>query len=224
VDSCKIDWSAIEALLPKHDEAAARRVTIGCTLSHYQGFIRTFDESFRQRSDAMVAEFDTFAQTLPEQEHEDAAYAFDQAMKDVEVHFPSTAWLWIFVGIHAFLEKELASICLWFKSKGKHTEDPRDSGIGDSKDYLKKVCCIAFPSNSQEWREIKDYQHVRRAIVHNHGALPSESKRRASVLQFAARHPSLKIEDGQIIVAKEFCEEFLATVERFFDQVVALMV
>jgi hypothetical protein len=126
--------------------------------------------------------------------------------------------------MYALLEKELASICRWFKDERKYVEDPRDSGVGDSKKYLKRVCGVAFPSNTREWQDIKGYQHVRNAIVHNHGALPSEPEKRAKVEQFAAGHPSMKIEEGEIMVAKEFCEEFLATAEKFFEQVVALMV
>jgi hypothetical protein len=199
-------------------------MTISCTLSYYKDLIRAIEESFRHQSDAMAAEFDNYIKTLPEHEHEDAAYAFDQAMNHVEVYFPRTAWLWVFVGMYAFLENELASICQWFKAKGQHTEDPRDSGIGDSKKYLKKDCSVDFPSDSREWQDIKGYQHVRNAIVHNHGALPLEPDKRTKVQRFADGHPSMKIEEGQIIVAKEFCEEFLTTVEKFLDQLVVLMV
>ena len=125
-----------------------------------------------------------------------------------------------FVSLYAFLESQLAKECEDRKGDDVllRLSDLRGDVIHRVKTYMVKVLRISFPSTSPEWQRIRCYRILRNCIVHNEGRLDErfDQNDAKSLKDYIDDTSTLSLSDVTVVLSKDFCEEALQTVERFF--------
>ena len=79
-----------------------------------------------------------------------------------------------FIAIYSYLEHQLVELCMFLQRRrnlGISVNDLHGGGIDRCQNYLEKGFGYKFPSQTKEWREIKDLQRVRNLLVHRRGVL-----------------------------------------------------
>jgi hypothetical protein len=78
--------------------------------------------------------------------------------------------------------------------------------------------CIPFPSESQEWEHITNYNLIRNIIIHNNSVLDdiSNLKNVATIKKFIDSNPHISINShNEMKLDSAFSIEFLKTAENF---------
>lgn len=133
--------------------------------------------------------------------------------------FPKILWSSLFATCYSVLEYELNSICRNIRSIKQLSLKPSDLkniGIFQSQLYLKKVVGIKFPDRERPWQNIKYYNRIRNAIIHNEGRL-SDSNNDKKTKDYIITNPSLSFDETDaVVLTRKFILEVIETIKSFF--------
>jgi hypothetical protein len=134
-----------------------------------------------------------------------------------------------FVTLYGFLELRLTDECHY--QQQKRPDEHRtlsdayvrgDNTMQTIRRYFVDILGMDFPAHSPEWARIQgDYRRLRNCIAHNGGQVDERVGRRNERLlrEFIDTQPylSLHTDSSMVILHREFCQEVLGTIRRFFE-------
>ena len=123
----------------------------------------------------------------------------------------------LFVTLFASFEQELLRCCELTGEVSGNPFSVKDFGgrnyCDSAKTYLKKLG-VAFPTDSDEWRDFTTYRKLRNCLLHQGGSLAG----RRDIVDYTKEKEI--VSEGQlglqVTLTKEFCEEALQTYYEFF--------
>jgi hypothetical protein len=132
--------------------------------------------------------------------------------------FPLILWKSIFLSSYFFLENSLDQISKNLKKSNLYTislKDMQGNGISRSSLYLKKVCGINAPFESQIWVAITDLNKIRNVFVHSDGVI---SKSTSDTIKVCEKYSQIRLanyEDDNLAlnIDHEFCKFALSKIE-----------
>jgi len=92
--------------------------------------------------------------------------------------FSMILWKSLFLSTYFLLENSLDQICKNLSKSNSYNltlKDISGNGIFRSSLYLKKVCHIIEPFETQTWTEVNDFNKIRNVFVHSDGILSKSS-------------------------------------------------
>jgi|GEM_PF-2505678 len=136
--------------------------------------------------------------------------------------FPDILWRTTFLHCYFLLEYSLDQVCKNIQQVENHKlklNDINGNGIFRASVYLKKVCNIISPFETQNWAKLSDYNTLRNIFVHSDGVAQNVKKK---IVEIAKRHPGLliaifDIDTLGIRFTKEFILSTIKTIEEFFN-------
>jgi len=96
------------------------------------------------------------------------------------IQFPNILRSSLLISVYSFLENQLTRLCKELQAKMNLSVkygSLSGKGIEKAKVYLSDVVNLDFPSNSQEWQKIKDYQNIRNCFAHSEGIINEGDKK-----------------------------------------------
>ncbi|WP_324068262.1 MAG: hypothetical protein RSE15_10285 [Flavobacterium sp.] len=143
---------------------------------------------------------------------------FGKKMQYTEI-FPEILWKSIFLSIYFLLENSLDQICKNLRKSNSYNltlKDISGNGIFRSSLYLKKVCNLKAPFESNTWTEINNFNKIRNVLVHSDGIL---SKSVTDTIKICKKYNQIELkeydEDNFIIeINSEFCKFSLKKIEK----------
>jgi hypothetical protein len=138
--------------------------------------------------------------------------------------FPMILWKSLFLSTYFLLENSLDQICKNLKKSNSYNLTHKDisgNGIFRSSLYLKKVCNITKPFETQTWTEINDFNKIRNVFVHSDGIL---SKSVTDTIKVCEKYSQIQLteydDDNFIInIDSEFCRYSLTKIEKLMNDV-----
>jgi len=138
--------------------------------------------------------------------------------------FPMILWKSLFLSTYFLLENSLHQICKNLQKSNCYNltlKDISGNGIFRSSLYLKKVCNIIKPFETQTWTEINDFNKIRNIFVHSEGIL---SKSATDTIKVCEKYGQIQIteydDDNFIInIDSEFCKYSLTKIEKLINDV-----
>jgi hypothetical protein len=138
--------------------------------------------------------------------------------------FPMILWKSLFLSIYFLLENSLDQICKNLKKANSYNltlKDISGNGIFRSSLYLKKVCNITKPFETQTWTEINDFNKLRNVFVHSDGVL---SKSATDTIKVCEKYEQIQLteydDDNLIInIESDFCKYSLTKIEKLINDV-----
>jgi hypothetical protein len=138
--------------------------------------------------------------------------------------FPMILWKSLFLSTYFLLENSLDQICKNIKKSNSYNltlKDISGNGISRSCLYLRKVCNITKPFETQTWTEINDFNKIRNVFVHSDGIL---SKSAADTIKVCEKYSQIQLteydDDNFIInIDSEFCKYSLTKIEKLITDV-----
>ncbi len=138
--------------------------------------------------------------------------------------FPMILWKSIFLSTYFLLENSLDQICKNLKKSNSYKltlKDISGSGIFRSSLYLKKVCNIIEPFESETWTEVNDFNKIRNVFVHSDGIL---SKSTIDTIKICQKYSPIELteydeENFNIQIDSEFCKYSLTKIEKLINDI-----
>lgn len=138
--------------------------------------------------------------------------------------FPTILWKSLFLSTYFLLENSLDQICKNLKKSNSYNltlKDINGNGIFRSSLYLKKVCNIKKPFESQTWTEVNDFNKIRNIFVHSDGII---SKSATETIKVCKKYHQIQLieydEDNfSIQIDSEFCKYSLRKIEKLIYEV-----
>lgn len=138
--------------------------------------------------------------------------------------FPIILWKSLFLSTYFLLENSLDQICKNLKKSNSYNltlKDISGNGILRSSLYLKKVCNITKPFETQIWTEINDFNKIRNVFVHSDGIL---SKSTFDTIKICEKYSQIQLteydNDNFIInIDSEFCKYSLTKIEKLINDI-----
>jgi hypothetical protein len=138
--------------------------------------------------------------------------------------FPMILWKSLFLSAYFLLENSLEQICKNLKKSNSYNltlKDISGNGIFRSSLYIKKVCNISKPFETQTWTEINDINKIRNVFVHSDGIL---SKLATDTIKVCEKYSQIQLteydDDNFIIyIDSEFCKYSLTKIENLINDV-----
>ncbi|SFM38120.1 hypothetical protein SAMN04487943_1165 [Gracilibacillus orientalis] len=178
------------------------------------------EESFNDRIQALKLQNAEQKNKLFEMHYEDEYHSFNK-------EFPTILRTSLFNTIYSHLEVELHNLCKRFENdKSIKVNDLNHRGIERSKVYLTKVCNIDFPSNTNEWRLIKNYQTIRNKLTHEgyEFTVDKDNKKLVTAIQNVV---GVNMVDRrlyyEVTFDESFCYIFLSILYNFFYQIAEIL-
>lgn len=200
-------------------------------LDYFSSYCEHLENYLKDKINYIEKSFDNCAETLNILDKKESTELYEMHFEDIHYQFkeeyPIILRTSLFLSIYAFLEKTLNDICLSYENSHKDKlNDIPHNGIHKSKVYLTNVCNIDFPTKN--WGQIRQYNIIRNFLAHEGYALwipkeklrtPNKNEQRLKDLINTISGTSL-INEGSFYLVnfeKEFCEEFLSVLYKFFD-------
>ncbi len=121
-----------------------------------------------------------------------------------------------FISLYSFLEFKITEECRRRKREEIPLElsDIAGGGIDRAEIYFKKVLRVYFPSDTEEWKEIKKYKSLRNCLVHSGGRLdrPRDQK---ELRKYVESKDTIEIKGNTIRFGNDFCVEACETIKTF---------
>lgn len=140
-------------------------------------------------------------------------------------HYPSMIRQAMFVSAYGRLEHLLNELCQQLQEERRlpiGLKDLKGAGLQRAKDYLKKVCGIAFPDEGTAWATIMGLAEIRNVIAHREGALKKSDKKAWTYLEKHQSQVTLDVTHG-LIFSDEFVPAVLDVFVSFLEQVYAVL-
>ncbi|MED3821394.1 hypothetical protein ABE112_29030 [Priestia aryabhattai] len=140
------------------------------------------------------------------------------------VQFPNILRSSLLISIYSFLENQLTRLCkelqVKMKLKVKYSSIS-GKGIEKAKVYLSDVVQLNFPSGSQEWQKINDYQNIRNCFAHSEGIVKDEDKK---LIRSIEKLDNVNVQGDvvigkSIILSKDFISNFIETIKAFWEMI-----
>lgn len=158
--------------------------------------------------------------------NEDDAYnpRFDTEHQ-FEVVFPYILWRTTFLHSYFVLESALDQVC---KNVGEAEDyvltlkDISGQGIQRASTYLRKVCKVTMPFETDKWKKLQDFNKVRNAFVHSDGVVDKSNK---DIIRIAAEYDGITLSEFDdfgvafLTISKDFTLYSLKTIEQFFQDI-----
>ncbi len=148
---------------------------------------------------------------------------FEEQKSDATVAFPLILRSSLFATGYGVLEHFMNSVCkqAHVHLKGPALRDLRGEGIVRAQLYLTAVAKVAFP-DTDEWQDLRDYGHLRNALVHAQGDL-TDNDRAPRIEHLAQRTGSFTVatDKTRIALAPTFNPRYLDTAWAFAEQLEA---
>ena len=138
--------------------------------------------------------------------------------------FPSLQWMSLFNSSYTVFEKNINYMC---EKAGRRVnakitvKDISGQGIERAKIYLTKVVGIEEPFKTEKWQNIRKYADLRNVLAHASGELDLTKPNHKQVLDFAIKHPAIKVkydegyDFGEIALQSEVVMEAIAEFSGF---------
>ncbi len=138
--------------------------------------------------------------------------------------FPMILWKSLFLSAYFLLENSLDQICKNLMKSNSYNltlKDISGNGIFRSSLYLKKVCNITKPFETQAWTEINDFNKIRNIFVHSDGILPKSA---TDTIKVCKKYSQIQItvyddDNFSINIDSEFCKYSLTKIEILLNDV-----
>ena len=196
------------------------RALIRYEWQRYSGFLDIMEPHLAQLTIDWYQHMEEEAQQIEDEYQRDEFYSFYADDYEDFHQFNVILTNSFFVSSYFFFEHRLMRLCQRSKTIHDSRFSVNDMGgrshLGRAKTYMVRLG-VSFPSDTQEWRDIKIYNRIRNAIVHN-GAIVSPNwtdidfTRRKGILAGTESNPSLEL-------TRSFCDEAVNTFQRFLISV-----
>ncbi len=138
--------------------------------------------------------------------------------------FPMILWKSLFLSTYFLLENSLDQICKNLKKSNSYNltlKDISGNGIFRSSLYLKKVCNITKPFETQTWTEINDFNKIRNVFVHSDGILSKSATDTIKVCEKYSQIQLTEYDDDNFIIDinSEFCKHSLTKIEKLINDI-----
>lgn len=138
--------------------------------------------------------------------------------------FPMILWKSLFLSTYFLLENTLDQICKNLKKSNFYNlalKDISGNGIFRSSLYLKRVCNITEPFETQTWTEVNDFNKIRNVFVHSDGIL---SKSATETIKVCEKYSQIELteydEDNlNIHIDSEFCKYSLTIIQNLINDI-----
>ena len=139
-----------------------------------------------------------------------------------EYFFPSILWKSLLLSIYFQTESALDQICQNLKKSNDYEltlNDIQGNGIFRSSLYLKKVCGIKAPFQTDNWSKITDFNKIRNLLVHSDGILKNSNNKLKAVCKKydGIIMTELTNDEISITILEGFCTAMLKNVQELFN-------
>jgi len=141
-----------------------------------------------------------------------------------EYYYPSILWKSLLLSIYFQTERALDEICQNLKKSKNHEltlKDIHGNGIFRSSLYLKKVCGIKTPFQTENWSKITDFNKVRNLLVHSDGILNNSNNRLKVICDKydGILMTELTKDEISITISEKYCSLMLENVQELFNKI-----
>jgi hypothetical protein len=146
---------------------------------------------------------------------DDSNYDLDSIFKE---YFPNLQRRSALITLFSFFEHQLDDLCRGYKKEKGFAlsfTDLTGNGIDRSTLYLKKVAGLSLNNGTATWREIKNIQNVRNAIVHNGGEIKDDDTK---MRDYCRKHGLLSGE-SQLSIKAEYLLQVINTFAEYFREI-----
>tara|TARA_R110002051_G_C8619101_1_gene483014 strand:- start:113 stop:778 length:666 start_codon:yes stop_codon:yes gene_type:complete len=145
-----------------------------------------------------------------------------------EYFYPSILWKSLLLSIYFQTESALDQICQNLKKSNNYEltlKDIQGNGIFRSSLYLKKVCGIKAPFQTENWSKIIDFNKVRNILVHSDGILSNSNNKLKTICKKYDGIVMTEMTDDEISITimEEFCSLMLDNVQELFNKIYSEM-
>ena len=173
------------------------------------------EESLRESMDSIDSE----VRSLREEFDRDNYQEFLLDLQTEDEHFKVILMNSFFCSSFALFEYHLARLCQRVQSFSGSPFSVKDLGGASSTDRAKKyleTLGVNFPAQGYDWKEITTYREIRNRIMHEGGSLPESG----DIVDYAEKKQIVPSPgERELELTRDFCEEALRNLERFFKQV-----
>ncbi|MDM8149979.1 hypothetical protein [Priestia megaterium] len=140
------------------------------------------------------------------------------------IQFPNILRSSLLISIYSFLENQLTRLCKELQMKMELSvkyNSINGKGIEKAKVYLSDVVKLDFPSGSQEWQKINNYQNIRNCFAHSEGIVKDEDKK---LIRSIEKLDNVSIQGDivfgkSIVLGKDFISNFIETIKAFWGMI-----
>lgn len=144
--------------------------------------------------------------------------------ENFESFFPFILWKSLLLSLYFQLENALNQICGNLKKSNNHELELKDisgNGIFKSSLYLKKVCRITTPFETDNWNKLIAFNKVRNMLVHTDGIL---KKSNLNLVNICKKYDGIILtdftdEEYSVSITEVYCKLTLGCVEELFNQI-----
>jgi hypothetical protein len=181
-------------------------------ITHLQDFINSTDEFLKSKLFIENQHHKDFENNHP-------SFTTENQFENI---FPNILWRTTFLHSYFLLESSLNQICKNIQELEEHPVSLKDisgAGIQRACTYLRKVCNIDIPFETDSWKEIQDFNKVRNIFVHSDGEVEKSNQ---EIVKIASKYNGLNIDDfgnygfAYLGITKEFVIYALESIDRFF--------
>ncbi len=144
--------------------------------------------------------------------------------ENFEGFFPFILWKSLLLSLYFQMESALNQICRNLKKSNNYElelEDITGNGIFKSSLYLKKVCGVKIPFQTDNWNRLTEFNKVRNMLVHTDGIL---KKSNLNLVRICEKYDGIILTDFtdkeySVNITKDYCKSALDNVEELFNQI-----
>jgi hypothetical protein len=142
--------------------------------------------------------------------------------------FPYILWKSLLLSLYFQMESALNQICENLKKSNNYELELKDisgNGIFKSSLYLKKVCGIKIPFQSDNWNKLIEFNKVRNMLVHTDGIL---KKSNTNLIKVCEKYEGIILTDFteseySVSITMNYCKSTLDNVVELFNQIYSNM-
>ena len=142
--------------------------------------------------------------------------------------FPIILWKSLYLSLYFLLENSLDQICKNLRKSNSYNLSIKDisgNGIFRSILYLKKVCNVIEPFQTETWTEITDFNKIRNVLVHSDGYLP---KSNVELIKICSKYKQIKLlesDENEYLIELDsaYCRYSLSKIEKFLNEIYLAM-
>ena len=144
--------------------------------------------------------------------------------ENFESFFPFILWKSLLLSLYFQMENALNQICENLKKSNNYELELKDisgNGIFKSSLYLKKVCGITNPFETDNWNKLIEFNKIRNMLVHTDGIL---KKSNLNLVNICKKYEGIILadfsdEESSVSIMEEYCKLTLDNVEELFNQI-----
>lgn len=209
-------------ILPDND----RMQRFHIPLSHFQRYANDMEEYLLKKQIKAYDELDY--EDEDEEDGIESTWLYFLGDKHTySIQFPNILRSSLLISVYSFFESQLTRLCKELQMKMNLSvkySSINGKGIEKAKVYLSDVVKIDFPTDSQAWHRIKDYQNIRNCFAHSEGILNEGDKKLIRSVETLDNVSIMGYEvdimmGRSIHLEKDFIKSFIDTLKAFWKMI-----